>query len=231
MAPVPSASPWTGRGGVCLADEAALVRGVLGRLEQPAHLVGHSYGGAVALHLARTRPKRVRSLAVIEPVAFHLLREKDAADVAALREIAAVAHRVARALADGDLQEGFGRFVDYWSGTGAWAEMPYEKRAALVPMLRKVALDFEAVLNEPTGLADMADIHVPTLILQVSRTAFPTRRVCQTLSGAVRNAPLHVVPGAGHMLPLTHRDEVNALIAAHIAASGMATFTSGGEVR
>src|SRR5215212_8645123 len=40
---------WAGRGTFCLAHEAALVRGLMERLDEPAHLVGHSYGGAVAM--------------------------------------------------------------------------------------------------------------------------------------------------------------------------------------
>jgi pimeloyl-ACP methyl ester carboxylesterase len=37
------------------------------------HLVGHSYGGTVALEAARALGKRARSLTLIEPIAFHLL--------------------------------------------------------------------------------------------------------------------------------------------------------------
>src|SRR5262245_33771018 len=37
------------------------------------HVVGHSYGGLLALKLALARPAAVRSLAVYEPVAFGVL--------------------------------------------------------------------------------------------------------------------------------------------------------------
>src|SRR5262245_1268935 len=68
-------------------------------LRHPVHLVGHSYGGAVALHLARTRPWLFRSLTLIEPSAFHLLNGGDIIDDAALREISGVAAQAGADLA------------------------------------------------------------------------------------------------------------------------------------
>jgi pimeloyl-ACP methyl ester carboxylesterase len=44
-----------------------------------AHLVGHSYGAIVSLIAAGRRPDAVRSLAVVEPPAFHLAPESAAA--------------------------------------------------------------------------------------------------------------------------------------------------------
>src|SRR5438034_1784072 len=116
-----AAASWSGRGEFCLAQEAAAVRSLLGTLGEPAHLVGHSYGGAVALHVARTRPELLRSLTLVEPSAFHLLRNGDPTETAALREITAVAGDARAARALGDYSGGFGRFVDYWSGPGSWA--------------------------------------------------------------------------------------------------------------
>jgi pimeloyl-ACP methyl ester carboxylesterase len=81
---------WNENGPFRLAQETALVHALLDTLEgRPAHLVGHSHGGAVALHVARPRAARLRSLTLIEPAAFHLLREPEAeddADAQALRE-------------------------------------------------------------------------------------------------------------------------------------------------
>lgn len=213
-----TAAPWSGRRGFCLAEEAAPVRSILGQLNEPVHLVGHSYGGAVALHVARTRPELIKSLTLIEPSAFHLLRNGDATDTAALREITAVAADASAALSAGDYAGGFGRFVDYWSGPGSWSAMTPEKRAACAPQLAKVALDFHALLNEPAEVEDVCEVAAPTLLVQGGCTMLPSRCVCARLRVALPNAMFRVVRGAGHMLPVTHRDEVNALVAAHIKA-------------
>jgi len=54
---------------VDFADEAAWLERFL---EPGTHLVGHSYGGVIALLAAASRPERVRSLTVVEPPAFRV---------------------------------------------------------------------------------------------------------------------------------------------------------------
>jgi pimeloyl-ACP methyl ester carboxylesterase len=205
--------------GFGLAHEAEIVQALLQRVGGAAHLVGHSYGGAVALHVALRHGAALHSLTLIEPVALHLLRENEATDALAFAEIAALAARVNRALIDGDLEGGMARFVDYWSGPGAWALVPVAKRAALAARLEKVALDFRAAFEEPTRLQDCWPIFTPTLLVQGSASPLPARRVCTQLSRIVAESRLEVIEGAGHMLPLTHAERVNTLIAAHLEAA------------
>ena len=196
--------------------------GMLGRLGEPMHLVGHSYGGAVALHLARARPWLFRSLTLIEPSAFHLLQGGDRFDAAGLREISGVADQVNAALASGDHAGGYGRFVDYWSGPGSWAAMAPEKRAAFAPQLANVSRDFDALLGEPARMEDMKALSMPTLMVQGALTELPSRCICKRLRDAHPGWKSRVVQGAGHMLPLTHRDQVNNLIAEHIGGHSTA---------
>jgi pimeloyl-ACP methyl ester carboxylesterase len=54
-------------------------------LEPGAHLVGHSYGGVIALLAAARRPELVRSLTVVEPPALAVARGNPAADEFAAR--------------------------------------------------------------------------------------------------------------------------------------------------
>ena len=75
--------PWSDLGALLALAELA---------DGPVHLAGHSYGGTVALEAARVLGTRVRSLTLIEPVAFHLLRLTGR--MAEWREITSIGQRM-----------------------------------------------------------------------------------------------------------------------------------------
>ena len=57
---------------------------------------------------------------------------------------------------------------------------------------------------------------VPTLLLYGTTSPLPTRRICELLARVLPEAQLKAIGGAGHMAPLTHRDQVNALVVAQL---------------
>jgi pimeloyl-ACP methyl ester carboxylesterase len=83
----------------------------------------------------------------------------------------------------------------------------------------KAPLDFRALMDEPTLASTYADLRFPALITRGEHAPAPTRLIAETLSTLMPVARLAVIAGAGHMGPLTHTLEVNAVIAAHIAES------------
>jgi len=209
-------SQWPGRRPFHLECEAEIVLALLKRVNKRAHLVGHSYGGAVALHVAGLRRDLLQSLTLIEPVAFHLLRETDAL---ALAEITEIGESVMRAITRGEYVAGFERFVDYWSGPQTSSWIPADSLDAMAARLPKIALEFHAALNEPTRLEDFRSMTVPALLLCGTKSPRPTRRICELLERMLPNAALTTIDDAGHMAPMTHRDQVNAMIVAHLNAN------------
>ncbi|HEX7045264.1 MAG TPA: alpha/beta hydrolase [Burkholderiales bacterium] len=217
---------WPGRSAFHLEHEAEIVRRLLEFTGGPAHMVGHSYGGAVALHVARRHGDSLRSLTLIEPAAFHLLRS---ADRRAAAEIAQAAACLRRALASGEFVRGFGLFVDYWNGPGTWAAISADKQASMARRLPKVILDFHAAFNEPGGLDDLRSLAVPTLLLYGTRSPPPARRICALLARALPHARLAAIEGAGHMSPVTHRPAVETLLTAHLNRSSASERYPPGE--
>ena len=185
---------------------------------RPVHLVGHSYGGGVALHAALARPDCIASLTLYEPSAFHLLWQLDHA-AAALAEIKAIAYAVATGVVTGDYRSAAAAFVDYWGGPGAWAAMRPSAQNALVRWIPMAPPEFSALFKEPTRACDYARLRCPILVIRGEHAPAPTRLIAEALPLLARSTQRAVVAGASHMGPLTHAAEVNALIAMHIAAA------------
>jgi pimeloyl-ACP methyl ester carboxylesterase len=213
-----SAGPWTGEHAFSLADEAARTIALIDADDRKVHLVGHSYGGGVALHVALARPDRIASLTLYEPSAFHLLRQFDHG-AAALAEITAIAYAAATGVVTGDYRGAAMTFVDYWGGPGAWDAMRPAAQDELVRWMPKAPLDFRALFREPTPASAYAQLNVPVLIMRGEHAPDPTRLVAEALPRLMPDAKGAVVADAGHMGPLTHAAAVNALIAAHVAAA------------
>lgn len=197
--------------GFTLAQEADAVMAAIAAhvdVDEPVHLVGHSYGGATALRLARELGPRVRSLCLFEPVAFHLLAHDAPARAEILAVVAGIEGAATRA-------EAARSFIDYWNGAGTFDTLPETQQARFAAQIDKVRLDFQALLGEPATLADCAQLAMPALVLSGSASPRSTRDLAAQLAGALGNADSAQVAG-GHMAPITHAAAVNELIGAFL---------------
>ncbi len=209
--------PWPGHRALTLADEAALVGALIERCDGPVHLVGHSYGGAVALRVALHRPERIAAMTLIEPVAFNLLRDGGRDARALLGEVGEIASTVAEGARTGDTWGAMAAFVDYWSGPGAWSRAPLETRTALAGRVHKVTQDFHAVFSDPTPLVAYRMLRIPTLLVSGENSPASVHRIADLLSATLPDARQAVLRDAGHMLPLSHAETLGALIRGHLA--------------
>jgi pimeloyl-ACP methyl ester carboxylesterase len=202
--------PWPPGKPFHFTQDLERLAGMLGR---PAGIVGHSYGGLLALQLALARPERVRSIAVYEPVAFGILGpdDADARDALALPDY----HPDAAGVDEAWLQA----FVDWWNGPGAWAALAEPTRAGFRAVAWKVYQEVASLTVDTTDRARYATIAAPTLVMGGARTTLTERRTLERLAEALPDARLELFPDMGHMGPITHADVVNAAIAAHFARS------------
>jgi pimeloyl-ACP methyl ester carboxylesterase len=213
---------WSGEGRSALADEAARIIEIIDAWDGPVHLVGHSYGGAVALYVAHTRPARIASMALYEPCAFHVLNTLGPDGQIALDEIESVAGKIAQDVADGDCNAAAARFVDYWNGPGTWAGMKPESRAALLRSIPNAPREFRALFDDPTPLAAYRRLACPVLLMRGELAPLPTALIAHALFSVMPGAAIETIAGAGHMGPFSHTELVNEKIASHVLrASGL----------
>src|SRR3954469_9939955 len=154
-------------------------------LGEGAHVVGHSYGGVIALLIAAAQPERVQSLVVSEPPAFALARGNPEVDdlVARLAEHFEHGPRDPRAFAEGFL-----------ALVGSEARLPEHLPPQLEQGIRATMAErppWEAEIP----LDELAAAPFPQLVVSGAHNA-AFDAVCDVLEERLR-AESAVLPGAG----------------------------------
>jgi pimeloyl-ACP methyl ester carboxylesterase len=197
--------------GELLAAEIELVHSVAQRAGGRAHLVGHSYGGLVALRTALAHPEIVQSLVVFEPITFDLVRRE--ADAKVFRELDEVRRGCDEAVSAGDLERAARRFVDYWDEEGTYLGLPSSTQALVAAAMPKVTRSWHAIVEGP---ADYARLAVRTTVIEGSLSPAPARSMAKRISETIRGARLVHLEGVGHLAPVTHPAVVAREICQHL---------------
>jgi len=203
-----------------LKDEAAPVIDLIDRLDGAVHLIGHSYGGAVALRAALARSIRVASLSLYEPMLPHVLKSAGPDGIVAWHQLQVLFADVDRAVRAGAYARAAQCFFEYFNGAGAWTSLTPENQIALVHFIPRACLEWRAVMAERTPLSAYAGLAIPTLMMHGESTTEPLALITRRLADAMQGFSFHVVKGAGHMAPITRAEDVNACIVRHIARAG-----------
>lgn len=206
--------PWPANAPFKSEADPDVLTAVAKKAKGPLHLVGHSYGAALALEAARQLGSRVKSLVLVEPVSFHLLQQEDRPEWA---EIEQLGKAVLGAVAKGDDRTA-AAFMSYWLGRWRWRLSPERFKAAIAATIPKVALEFGIIIDAPTTLKEYAEIATPALFIKGGKTRAPTRAVVDLLGETLPNAKVATLEGAGHMSPFTHPSELNQMILDYLAA-------------
>jgi len=198
---------WPGERPMWIDDQIELLAPVFERAGERFHLIGHSYGGAIALKAALSLRSRLASLVLYEPVLFAvLLRAAPQSDPA--REIAAVRDDVLAGAPAAAAE----RFIDYWMGKGTWAATPDSRRATLVDAVQAQTPEWHSAFNEPTPLEAYAALDLPALLMTGTASTAAARAVARLVGGVLPRVQVEELEGLGHMAPVSHPGEVNARI-------------------
>ncbi len=204
-------TPWRGPGAQTLEDQARLLTLLTEQCREPVRIVGHSFGGSVAMKLAALLGDAASHLVLLETNPFYLLRDNGRSE--AFTEIAAVRDLMKRHGARAEWEQIAERFADYWNGAGAWAAMPPERRQAFARAIAPNFHEWDAVMSEPTPLAGWRSIAARTLLVRSRNTRRPIVEIDELLRGAFPHWSTATVAEGGHMAPLARPDLVNPIVA------------------
>jgi pimeloyl-ACP methyl ester carboxylesterase len=221
-------TPWHGERAQTLADAAQLVLDLVDalQLDAPLRIVGHSFGGAVALWAAHVLGARVSHLVLYEPMLPGLLTAHGRFEVA--KETAALYAEVKRLSAAGDWMALGARFTDYFNGDGAWHASTPERRQGVADLLPPNPHEWDACV-EPLPADMFSGVRARGLLMRGRETRPALAAMAALLHQRFTHWRLIDVAGCGHMAPLTHADEINRRIGEFLCGDAAARQADGSE--
>lgn len=191
------------------ADFSALMSHLKAR---PAHLVGLSYGGRIALRIAVQQPAAVRTLTVVDT----------ALDGYRWSEAYAQSWRSIGMTARKDVAEA----KRQWLGHALFATArgrPEIARALTTMVSRYSGWHFHHTDPESgtprAGAAELTAINAPTLVIVGERDLEDFQTIARLVAGTVPNASLKLIADSGHVPSLENVAAFNQQLLTHLQAA------------
>jgi pimeloyl-ACP methyl ester carboxylesterase len=127
---------WPAEATQTLSDQARLVEAALPPDAGEIYLVGHSFGGSVAMKVAARLACRIARLVLLETNPFYLLAQTGRMD--AFAEAVELRNYIKKFGALGEWATAAEKFADYWNGAGTWRKMSFDRRIAFSEALSRI---------------------------------------------------------------------------------------------
>jgi pimeloyl-ACP methyl ester carboxylesterase len=183
-------------------------------LATPVTLVGHSFGGVVALAAALRFPEQVAGLVLFEANPMDVLRLSgedrllgEARDLASAFE-AEVSQNVPDAP---------GLIIDYWNGRGSFERLPDPVRGYCRQTAFSNVLDWHSDFGFNAN--ELSSISCPVLVARGSHANPAMVAITDALVQMLPAAGMSIVEGAGHFPIATHFAESAQLVTAFVEQS------------
>lgn len=192
-----------------MEHELRVVEAVAAEIGEPVHLVGHSFGGQVALAAALAGAVDALSIATFEANPFHPVRERGRTALADSTRL--MSQEFEAALRAGE-RDAPARIIDFWGGDGYFAAMPEAVQEYCRSTAEANVLDWRTAFSYEAPLSEYANLHVPVLLVRGGRANPLMVEITDALAGSLPTVRTAVVDGAGHFLNTSHAEACSRLL-------------------
>ena len=207
-------APWEAEGAAPGAFQQLVTQIAASFITRPVDLIGHSFGASVALRIAVAAPEAVRSLTLIEPVLFAAAEGTEE-----WAEMRPHQSHFEDQIAAGHLEAAARGFMGAWGAGVPWEALPEHQRARFCQQMPMVGNISAANFSDPGQIVregGIEAIDAPVMIIRGDASPPIVARVCEALAARCQDVGTAVIPGGGHMLPVTHARQVRELIAMNL---------------
>jgi pimeloyl-ACP methyl ester carboxylesterase len=186
----------------------------------PAHVVGTSFGGSIAIGLASRRPELVRSVIAHEPPLMSVVAG-DPGIEALMADVYTTIQAVLAGVARGDVEAAARQFVEEVAlGPGAWEQLPAPLRATMIDTAPAVLAEQQDANWASVHPVELSGIELPVLLTRGDQSPAWFPPIVAKLAEIVESAKILTYSGAGHAPHLTHPDDYLAGVTDFLARSG-----------
>jgi pimeloyl-ACP methyl ester carboxylesterase len=196
-------------------EQVEVLDAILDRVDAPAHVVGHSYGGLATVAHAILGRRKPASLVLVEANPLDILR---AAGDQAHYDLFGAMTKVYFAEFEAGRPDAARHVIDFYAGSGAFDALPQKVRDYVVATTASNILDWASGTAFRPAPADYSAIAVPTLVVRGGDGHPAMQRIAELLAARIPRATLKTIEGGRHFLPATHAAALAHLIAAHVAS-------------
>ncbi|PSU50525.1 alpha/beta hydrolase [Photobacterium frigidiphilum] len=185
-----------------MEPEFSVIEDAIGQLtNEPVHLVGHSFGGVVALALTMKGSVTLRHLTLFEPVAVAVLAEsgEEKAHLALNQFVSDYRDAVTN-----NKPYACGKVIDFWGGAGSFDSMPEALRDGMVPFTANNIRHWDLCQSCVRPMSDYQSLATPTTVVCGGNSNPIAQTIAKQLHAHIPNSTLTFIEGASHFMVTTH---------------------------
>ena len=189
---------------------------------QAIDVLGHSFGGTVAVRLQQTRPDLVRTLTLFEPVLFGITRGVASA---AAEDWRAKDKVFVDLYQSGKTEEAAQFFHSLWGNGTPLSDLPEHSQRYIIDRIGVIPAAADAITHDAYGLVAKGKVeamNLPVLMMHGELSPPVMHTITELMAARLPNVKTATIQGAGHMLPLSHAKIIAPQLLAHFGQAAKA---------
>ena len=193
-----------------LEDQVKLLERIPNIKNECFSVVGHSFGGSVAMKAAQRFGDQVKNLVLIEPNPFYLLKAHGRQEI--LEDAIQLSLKI-RVNYEKNWMKAVSYFAKYWNGKDSWDRLSSSQKKKFATILKPNFHEWDAVLYEKTTISEWAvSLPYKTCLITARDTVKIIIEISELFKNSCPNWNFESIDQGGHMAPVTHPNIVNPII-------------------